>query len=117
VPPEYPGGLLAQRLPPTRVKVRLIVDEGGSVQHATLLDDGHQNDPAFFAAVQSAVNAWAFTPLIRRKPVRDVTTTLTYHGLTRQFAGVATALPFHQDYEFTFTQRDGIGFVTTQAPK
>jgi hypothetical protein len=56
-------------------------------------------------------------PLIRRRPAAGKTTTLAYHGSTRQYAGVATALPFHQDYEFTFTQRDGIGFVATQSSK
>ena len=76
-----------------------------------------RNDPAFFAAVQAALGKWTFMPLIRQKPARDKTTTLAYHGVTHQFSGEATALPFHQDSEFTFTQRDGIGFVSTLAPR
>jgi len=116
-PPAYPELLLAQRLPPVRMKVRVIVDEGGRVQQTALLGPPGQNDAAFFAAVQSALGKWTFTPLIRQKPAPGKTTTLTYHGITHQMTGDATALPFHQDYEFTFTQRDGIGFVSTQAPK
>ncbi|MBC8024570.1 MAG: hypothetical protein H7Y89_01135 [Steroidobacteraceae bacterium] len=116
-PPSYPELLLSQRLPPVRVKIRLIVDEGGRVQQTTLLDAPGQNDPAFFAAVQTALGTWTFTPLIRQKRARGKTTTLKYHGITHQMTGDATALPFHQDYEFTFTQRDGIGFVSTQAPR
>ena len=117
LPPAYPEGLLAQRLPPARVKVRMIVDEGGRVRETTLLDAPGRNDPAFFAAVQAALGRWTFMPLIRLKAARDKTTTLEFHGTRRQFSGDATALPFHQDYEFTFTQRDGIGFVSTISPK
>lgn len=115
LPPAYPEDLLAQRLPPVHVKVRMIVDEGGVVQRTMLLDTPERTDPAFFAAIEAAVGRWTFMPLIRRKPAAG-TTKLTYHGHTQQYAGVAAALPFHQDYEFTFTQRDGIGFVTTLAP-
>lgn len=116
LPPIYPESLLAQRLPPVRVKVRMIVDEGGRVQGTTLLDDPGATDPAFFQSVQAALGRWTFMPLIRRTPATGETTTLHYHGISHQFAGIATALPFHQDYEFTFTQRDGIGSVTTHAP-
>jgi hypothetical protein len=116
LPPAYPESLLAQRLPPVRVKVRMIVDEGGRVQGTTLLDNGGATDPAFFQSVQAALARWTFLPLIRRTPTAGRTTTLEYHGISHQFAGIATALPFHQDYEFTFTQRDGIGSVTTRAP-
>jgi hypothetical protein len=116
LPPAYPESLLAQRLPPVRVKVRMIVGEDGRVQRTTLLDDAGATDPAFFQSVETALNRWTFLPLIRRMPVADRTTTLHYHGISHQFSGIATALPFHQDYEFTFTQRDGIGSVTTNAP-
>jgi hypothetical protein len=116
LPPAYPESLLARRLPPVRVTVRMIVDEGGRVQGTTLLDEAGENDPAFFQSVQAALGRWTFLPLIRRTPAADRTTTLEYHGISHQFAGIATALPFHQDYEFTFTQRDGIGSVTTHAP-
>ena len=116
-PPAYPESLLAQRLPPVRVRVRLIDDEGGRVRETTLLDAPGQGEPAFFAAVQAALGKWTFSPLIRVRPAGDKTTTLAYHGITHQMSGDATALPFHQDYEFTFTQRDGIGFVSTLAPR
>jgi hypothetical protein len=116
-PPAYPGTLLSQRLPPVRVRVRMIVDEGGRVRKTSLLGDAGRDDPAFFAAVETALGRWTFMPLIRRRPAAGKTTTLAYHGSTRQYDGEATALPFHQDYEFTFTQRDGIGFVATQSSK
>jgi hypothetical protein len=118
LPPAYPESLLAQRLPPVRLKLRAIVDEGGRVTQTTLLDSGGAAPhPAFVAAARATVGAWAFTPLVRLTPAPGETTTLAYQGITHQFTGKAVALPFHQDYEFTFTQRDGIGFVTTQAPR
>jgi len=109
--PQYPAQLLGQRLPPVVVRVRLIVDEGGGVAGVSRLDPESTGDPAFFVSVQEAARTWQFSPLVKkeRAPGR---TELVIHGVKEIFSGKATALPFHQDYEFTFTQRDGKGFVS-----
>jgi len=114
-PPAYPDALLAKQLPPVSVKVRLIVDESGSVTEAAPLDSAASEDPEFFGAIQTAVRDWKFTPLVRitAAPERTV---IVFPGGRATYSGKATALPFHQDYEFTFTQRDGKGFVSTQSP-
>ena len=108
--PQYPADMLTRNLPPTVVRVRLVVDEGGSVTRCQ--PSGADTDvPEFFAAVQATVLQWRFDPLVKMEggPGR---TTITYHGVTRHFGGKAYALPFSQDYEFTFTQRDGKGTVS-----
>jgi TonB family protein len=115
LPPTYPQSLLARRLEPVRVKVRMIVDEGGRVTGTQSLDSAESIDPEFFAEVQRALSRWTFLPLIRRKPEQHRFTTLQYHGTKRTYGGVAVALPFHQDYEFWFTQRDGVGSVSAAA--
>jgi hypothetical protein len=115
VPPAYPDALLAKQLPPVSVKVRLIVDEMGSVTESAPLDSATPADPEFFGAVQTAVRDWKFTPLVRITAA-DERTVIVFPGGRATYTGKATALPFHQDYEFTFTQRDGKGFVSNQAP-
>jgi hypothetical protein len=114
-PPAYPDELLAQRMPPQRVPVRVIVDAAGIVTSISPLDAGAPLDPAFLTAIRTAVSAWKFTPLVHIKngPGR---TDITFQDVVSTYTGLATALPFHQDYEFWFTQRDGKGFVSTQAP-
>jgi hypothetical protein len=114
-PPNYPDALLAKRLPPLSVKVRLIVDETGCVTESNPLESATPADPAFFSAIQAAVRDWKFTPLVRITAGAG-RTEIIFQGVKSVYSGKATALPFHQDYEFTFTQRDGKGFVSTQAP-
>ena len=114
-PPTYPDALLAKQLPPVSVRVRLIVDESGSVTESAPLDSATPADPAFFGAIQTAVRDWQFTPLVRITAGTGKTV-IIFPGGRATYTGKATALPFHQDYEFTFTQRDGQGFVSTQAP-
>jgi hypothetical protein len=114
-PPAYPDALLAKQLPPVRMKVRLIVDETGIVTESAPLDSSESADPAFFGAIQTAVRDWKFTPLVRITAAPE-RTDIIFQGVIMTYTGKATALPFHQDYEFTFTQRDGKGFVSTQAP-
>jgi hypothetical protein len=108
--PIYPEGMLAARLPPVRIKVRVIVDETGVVSQCGPIDPSDAVHPQFVAAIQDAVRGWRFMPLvsIKRGPEE---TTVTAHGLRTVYPGRATALPFHEDYEFTFTQRDGRGEV------
>jgi len=115
VPPNYPDALLAKQLPPVSVKIRLIVDETGRVTDSAPLDSATSAEPEFFGAMQTAVREWKFTPLVRI--IGSVgRTDIVYQGGVIWYQGKATALPFHQDYEFTFTQRDGKGFVSTLAP-
>lgn len=111
VAPVYPEDLLAQRLPATTVRVRVIVDENGIVTDSTALA-APPNYPQFFAAVQAAVRQWTYSPLVRSVPA-DEETQLHFNGWSATYSGKATAMPFHQDYDIVFTQKDGKGVVTT----
>jgi TonB family protein len=113
VAPVYPEELLAQKLPPTTVRVRLIVDQDGTVTDSTALE-APPNYPQFYAAVQAAVRQWAYSPLVRSVPGEE--TTLYFHGWSSTYPGKATAMPFHQDYDIVFTQKDGKGVVTSMTP-
>lgn len=113
VAPVYPEELLAQELPATTVRVRLVVDENGIVADSTGLESP-SNYPQFFAAVQAAVRQWTFSPLVRSVPGED--TTLRFNGWSATYSGQATAMPFHQDYDIVFTQKDGKGAVTSVTP-
>ena len=114
--PVYPPELLAANLAPTKVRVRVVVDEHGVVTDSTALD-APPDYPQFFAAVQAVVGAWKYWPLVKVIPSNDGTRTeIEFNGFVSTYGGKATALPFHQDYEFTFTQKDGQGIVTSAAP-
>ena len=113
----YPPELLAANLPPIKVRVRVIVDEHGVVTDSTALD-APPDYPQFFAAVQAVAGAWKYWPFVKVIPSMTATRTeIVFHGFVSTYWGTATALPFHQDYDFTFTQKDGKGVVTTAAPK
>jgi hypothetical protein len=111
-PPQYPADQLARNLPLLIVRARIIVDENGSVTHCLPLADAADSTPEFFAAVQSAMLAWKFVPLIKTE-AGPGSTLITFHNSTMRFDGKAQALAYHQDYEFTFTQRDGKGTVSS----
>jgi hypothetical protein len=113
--PVYPDELLAANLPPMNVRVRVIVDEHGSVIDSVALAVP-PDYPQFFAAVQAAVHDWKFWPLVKWKPVAGARTDIEFNGWARTYEGTATALPFHQDYDVTFTQKDGKGVITLSAP-
>jgi hypothetical protein len=114
--PVYPPELLAANLAPTKVRVRVVVDEHGVVTDSTARDTP-PDYPQFFAAVQAVVGAWKYWPLVKVIPSTDGTRTeIEFHGFVSRYEGKATALPFHQDYDFTFTQKDGQGIVTSAAP-
>jgi hypothetical protein len=114
--PAYPGELLAANLPPIKVRVRLIVSENGVVTDSTALEAPPEY-PQFFAAVQAVVGSWKYWPLVKVLPTQDGTRTeIVFNGFVSTYEGKATALPFHQDYNFTFTQKDGKGVVTSSAP-
>jgi hypothetical protein len=114
VAPVYPEELLAQRLPAVTVRVRLIVDKDGIVTDSTALE-APPNYPQFFAAVQAAVLRWTFSPLVRSVPGAE-DTTLRFNGWSATYSGTATAMPFHQDYDIVFTQKDGKGVATSVMP-
>jgi hypothetical protein len=113
VAPVYPEELLAQTLPATTVRVRLIVDKDGIVTDSTALE-APPNYPQFFAAVQAAVRQWTYSPLVRSVPGEE--STLYFNGWSATYSGQATAMPFHQDYDIVFTQNDGKGVVTSVTP-
>ena len=110
--PVYPEELLAANLPPMTVRVRLIVDEHGSVVDSMALSVP-SDYPQFFAAVQAAVHDWKFWPLVKWQPVAGTRTNIEFNGWARTYEGTAAALPFHQDYDITFTQKDGKGVITS----
>ncbi|MDO4708652.1 MAG: hypothetical protein Q4B94_02340 [Pseudomonadota bacterium] len=87
--PRYPGHLLAARLPPVSVTVRVIVDTEGAVSHV-LPEMGEEAVPqAFIDAVVEAVGRWRFSPLIRWQD------------------GKAEALPWSEKMTFEFRQING----------
>jgi TonB family protein len=114
VAPQYPAELLARLLPPLSVKVRLVVNESGNVTDVLALDPAGTIDPEFVASIEAAVRSWQFSPLVRFGKGSG-STTIEFHGTKEIYEGQAKALPFHQDYEFTFRQHDGKGFVSTSA--
>jgi TonB family protein len=114
VAPVYPEELLAQKLPAMTVRVRLIVDKDGIVRDSTALESP-PNYPQFFAAVQAAVRQWTYSPLVRSVPAEE-DTVLHFNGWSMSYSGKATAMPFHQDYDIVFTQKDGKGVVTSVTP-
>jgi hypothetical protein len=113
--PVYPPELLSANLPPMTVRIRVIVDEHGSVVESVALAVP-PDYPQFFAAVQGSVHAWKFWPLVKWQAVAGTRTDIEFNGWVRTYEGTATALPFHQDYDITFTQKDGKGVVTSSAP-
>jgi TonB family protein len=114
VAPVYPEELLAQKLPAATVRVRLIVDNNGVVTDSTALE-APPNYPQFFAAVQVAVRQWTYSPLVRSVP-GEGDTALHFNGWSATYSGKATAMPFHQDYDIVFTQKDGQGVAKSVTP-
>jgi hypothetical protein len=113
--PVYPPGLLSANLPPMTVRVRIVVDAHGSVVDSMALA-APPDYPQFFAAAQAAVHDWKFWPLVTWRAGVGTPTVIEFNGWVRTYDGTATALPFHQDYDITFTQKDGKGVVTSAAP-
>lgn len=113
--PVYPPELLAANLAPVTVRVRIVVDEKGVVTDSTAIQAPPEY-PQFFAAVQAVVRDWKYWPLVKWLPAEGVKTEIEFSGTVRTYFGSATALPFHQDYDITFAQKDGQGVVTSAAP-
>lgn len=110
--PDYPPALLAQRLPPQRVAVRLIVDTQGRVADVQRLAAAEAPAAdAFFASVQAAAQQWQFSPLVELRP--GPPTELVVGDVSTRYKSKATPLPFHQDYAFRSEQHEGKPAVTT----
>lgn len=87
--PAYPADQLSKRLPPQQVDVRVIVASDGTVVRVEPLTPPEEHLRPFVDATVAALSRWEFSPLRR---IED-----------HQYR----ELPFHQDYRFTFTQKDG----------
>lgn len=105
--PIYPTDLLSKRLPPITVEARVVVDDKGHVVSVASLGQSESDDSPFVESVRSAVRDWNFTQLVKIIPSHDWTTLVDGSGTETQYPGKATALAFHQDYRFVFSQTEG----------
>lgn len=112
--PVYPAALLSQRLASVSIKVRLIVDKNGAVAQTELLENISDAARPFLTAVDTAVSGWQFIPLIKIAETPGQST-VDVGDASLLFDGQATALPFHQDYAFTFNQTNGKPVVDAAA--
>lgn len=105
--PEYPPQILALHLPETIVRVRLVVDAAGNVTGVAALDDAvGVGKESFLALIRKTCFGWKYSPLLRLD-LASGPTTVEEDGATVTYEGRPTALPFHLDYAFRFTQHDG----------
>lgn len=117
VMPAYPAELLARRLPPTTVTVRLVVGPDGTVAGVESLDPTTTPErDRLFEVVREACLRWKFSPLVRLDLDAGPTTVVEDGGATT-YKGRPTALPFHLDYAFNFSQHDGRPQVDVLAGK
>lgn len=110
--PEYPLALLAERLPPRSVRVRLIVDSEGRVGDVQVLDATAANGDPLFSSVRAACLQWRFSPLIQRTR-EPVATTDADGTVWTEYRDQRRALPFHLDFAFRFEQIDGRAMAVT----
>lgn len=111
--PSYPEALLAARLPPITLTVRLIISEAGTVSKISPLTAVAPEQEAFLASLQTTLLSWQFLPLVEISEGPGQTM-ITAHGINYRYDGQAKALPFHQDYAFVFRQQDGKGSVNSE---
>jgi len=104
--PVYPNTLLAKDLPPITIKVRVIVDRLGDVTNVIPLERESNDNFLFIQCIRSAVMKWKFNPLVKVVRGPGQTTLVDTFGSKTTFSGLAVALPFHQDYQFTFHVSD-----------
>ena len=113
--PVYPASLLKRQVPSTVVKVRLRIESDGAVFKVDPLEQPATADQrAFVEAVRDACWSWKYSPLIRMDLNRGETVRVDSRGSSTEFKGHPTALPFHIDYAFTFSRRDGRPGVETE---
>lgn len=110
--PDYPAALLAQRLPPQVVCVRVSIGEDGSVIGTAPVEQPPQcptaaaSEPAFVDAAAQAARGWRFDPAFR----------CIYPDAASVQPGCAPGMPQEKQavslvYRFVFEQRDGQGSV------
>lgn len=113
--PAYPSDLLLQRLPPVSVQVRVVVNDLGKVTSVTCSEQATSSQLPFVEIVRSTLLAWKFTQLVKVIPSNTYTALPDGEGSQFIYPGKATALPFHQDYRFIFSQKDGKASVTVRS--
>lgn len=113
VPPIYPDELLARRLPPQAVCLRVAIDERGQVFNTALVDLGldcsgtHDVDSAFQDAAIAAALRWRFEPAFRCVfPEGQTPDTACGIDGTQE-----VPQPVSLVYRFVFEQVDGQGRV------
>jgi hypothetical protein len=111
--PVYPSDLLAPRLAPHIVRIRLIVDAQGRVAEVRSLDPETPGD-AFLAAVRAACAGWRFSPLTETRTVEQ-RRRLPDGDVEIEYLPQSRPLPFHLDYRFAFRQIDGRAVVDAGA--
>jgi hypothetical protein len=113
--PAYPSDLLSSRLPPVSVQVRVVVDNMGHVTSVVVTEQAEPTTLPFIESVRSAVQGWKFTQLVKVVPGPGSTSLFDAAGIESVYMGKATAMPFHQDYRFVFSQTEGKANVAVQS--
>ncbi|MGY1424814.1 energy transducer TonB [Lysobacter sp. A289] len=112
--PAYPASQVANRLPPVKVVVRLIVSAEGRVTEVQPINAAATPEfDAFFPRVRESVQTWKFYPLVK-VTLGPVHGTVRVGDISMTYKGEVTPLPFHQDYAFDFTQHNGKPKVTVE---
>jgi len=115
--PVYPRDLLALNLAPVLLAVRLTVDGDGKVVDIASVDPfASQYQARFLAAVRQACLRWTFSPLIQLD-LDAGPTTFVENGVTVAYKGRPKPLPTQFDYQFVFSQQDGLPLVEASASK
>lgn len=110
--PDYPTALLAQRLPPRVVCLRVSIGEDGGVigtapvEQPPRCPSAADVAPAFFDVSVQAATSWRFNPAFR----------CIYPDAASVQPGCASGMPQEKQavslvYRFVFEQRDGQGAV------
>jgi hypothetical protein len=113
--PVYPPELLSKRLPPFSVRVRVVVDAMGQVTSVVATEQSDPGQLPFVESIRSAIQGWRFTQLVKVTPGPVSTMLVDAFGSQTMYPGKATALPFHQDYRFIFSQTEGKANVTVRS--
>lgn len=115
--PVYPSDLLDLRLPPVLLAVRLDIDGHGKVVDVVSVDPfASQDQSRFLAVVKQTCLRWTFSPLIQLD-LDAGPTTVVENGVKVEYRGLPKPLPFQLDYQFVFSQQDGLPLVETNASR
>jgi TonB family protein len=104
LPPDYPADMVALHLQHVDVRVKVIVNEKGTVTDARFSNEPAEHPAAFDDAVRGAVLKWHYTPFVIRtwEDIKDAEGNVTDSRMASQ-----AAQPFSLDYDFSFDLRDG----------